>query len=218
MNNVVMEKLTYARIIPLIAAEDKDTVLYTVNALAAGGITAVEIAFRTKGGEEALNNIASCINACIKTFPDILVGAGTVTNADLAKKAIDSGASFIVAPGFNHNTVNYCLKNGTAIIPGVSNPSLIETALEIGLDTLKFFPAEITGGVKWLKAMSGPFPNVRFVATGGINMSNAAIYLAASNCAAVCGSWIASCDAIEKKDWLGITDNARTSLAIIEDK
>lgn len=221
MFNDIMQNLSRSRVIPLIAMQDEEAAVRVVGALAAGGITAVEIAFRPSREDSASDvladnvttRIARCIDSCVKAFPDVMIGAGTVTNAKLAKKAIDSGASFIVSPGFNPSTISYCIKENIAVIPGVSNPSQIEAALEMGLNTLKFFPAELMGGVKWLKAMAGPFPSVCFVATGGINESNAPAYLASPNCIAICGSYIAASAAIKAGDWKRITDNARNALA-----
>lgn len=210
-----IEKLNGARIIPLVAVEDKDKALGTVSALAEGGIKAVEIAFRTTGGKSSLDAIARCIEECAKAFPQIAVGAGTVINAPLAKQAAEAGASFIVSPGFNHSTVAWCIEHGEPIIPGVNSPTQIECALGAGLEVLKFFPAELTGGVKWLKAMSGPFPQVSFVATGGINENNVLDYLNCPNCAAICGSYIATKQSIAAGDYPAITANARCALSVL---
>lgn len=210
----IIDKLSLARIIPVAAVEDASKAVSAVGALMAGGITAVEIVFRTTGGQASLAAIARCIEACSKSFPQMTVGAGTVTNAGLAAMAADAGAAFIVSPGYNPSTVNWCIEHAVPIIPGVCTPSQIEVALDAGLDTLKFFPAELTGGVKWLKAMAGPFPAVRFVATGGISENNAASYLAAPNCAAVCSSAIAARDAIAQGDWPLITANAQRAMHI----
>lgn len=207
-----IQRLERERIIALITVEDKDKALGTARSLLEGGIKAVEIAFRTKGGKTSLDAISSCIASCVKAFPRMIVGAGTVVNSSLAKQAAEAGAAFIVSPGFNPDTVRWCIEHDVPIIPGVNSPTQIESAIGMSLDVLKFFPAELTGGVKWLKAMSGPFPEVRFVATGGINEGNAADYLHSPNCAAICGSYIAPQKAIAQEDWKGISCNARRAL------
>lgn len=223
------------RIIPLAAVEDEDRAIALCKALSSGGILAVEIAFRPQGaaspplpsaectGKTAFvgdacartDAIARCIARCVKECKDMLVGAGTVTNPQLAELAASSGAAFIVTPGFNSATVQWCIAHNVPVIPGVCTPSDIEAGLGYGLNTLKFFPAEITGGIGWMKAMSGPFPAVRFVATGGINAANAGRYLAERNCAAVCGSWIAPAAAIASCSWQAITNNAAAATSLM---
>lgn len=222
----MMERLSYERVIPLAAVEDEVKAVLLCKALVRGGIKCVEIAFRTSPSCaldsslscDTVRRIASCIASCKKSCPDVLVGAGTVTSPYLAKLAFDAGASFIVSPGFNIETVKWCIAHNLPILPGVCTPSEIEAALSFALNTLKFFPAEVMGGVGWLKAMSGPFSQVRFVATGGVNASNAASYLAASNCIAICTSSIAAKSAIEKDDWAAIENNASSILSLVNVK
>ena len=198
-------KIEQAAIVPVVKVSVTDDALSVAKALCAGGIGAIEITFRTTEGESGFVKIAQCIKAVRESFPDMLVGAGTVINANLAAKAIDAGAQFIVSPGFNPNTVDFCLEKGVPMYPGVCNPSQIEAALEKNLNLLKFFPAEECGGLKMIKALSGPFPAVKFMATGGINEQNAGSYLACPSIAAVGGSWMVKESFIKAKDWQTIT-------------
>ena len=189
----IVSRLSEVKIVPVVTVFDKDEAVKLAHSLVNRGYSAVEFAFRSaSGAEEDFNKIAACIEAVRKLCPKMLCGAGTVINPKLAQLAKNSGAQFAMAPGFNPATVEWCIKNDLAIFPGVNNPSQIEEALMFGLDVLKFFPAEVSGGVKMLKALGGPFPGVRFIPTGGIDAANADDYLACKNVIAVGGSWITS--------------------------
>lgn len=189
----IVSRLSEVKIVPVVTVFDKDEAVKLAHSLVNRGYSAVEFAFRSaSGAEEDFNKIAACIEAVRKLCPKMLCGAGTVINPKLAELAKNSGAQFAMAPGFNPATVEWCIKNNLAIFPGVNNPSQIEEALMFGLDVLKFFPAEVSGGVKMLKALGGPFPGVRFIPTGGIDAANADDYLACKNVIAVGGSWITS--------------------------
>ncbi|MBR1910889.1 MAG: bifunctional 4-hydroxy-2-oxoglutarate aldolase/2-dehydro-3-deoxy-phosphogluconate aldolase [Treponema sp.] len=205
-------KIEQAAIVPVVKVSVTEDALSVAKALCTGGIGAIEITFRTTEGESGFVKIAQCIKAVRESFPDMLVGAGTVINANLAAKAIDAGAQFIVSPGFNPNTVDFCLQKGVPMYPGVCNPSQIEAALEKNLNLLKFFPAEECGGLKMIKALSGPFPTVKFMATGGINEQNAGSYLACPSIAAVGGSWMVKAEFVKAKDWGGITRLSRRAM------
>ena len=189
----IVSRLSEVKIVPVVTVFDKDEAVKLAHSLVNRGYSAVEFAFRSaSSAEEDFNKIAACIEAVRKLCPKMLCGAGTVINPKLAELAKNSGAQFAMAPGFNPATVEWCIKNNLAIFPGVNNPSQIEEALMFGLDVLKFFPAEVSGGVKMLKALGGPFPGVRFIPTGGIDAANADDYLACKNVIAVGGSWITS--------------------------
>lgn len=189
----IVSRLSEVKIVPVVTVFDKDEAVKLAHSLVNRGYSAVEFAFRSaSGAEEDFNKIAACIEAVRKLCPKMLCGAGTVINPKLAQLAKNSGAQFAMAPGFNPVTVEWCIKNDLAIFPGINNPSQIEEALMFGLDVLKFFPAEVSGGVKMLKALGGPFPGVRFIPTGGIDAANADDYLACKNVIAVGGSWITS--------------------------
>ena len=189
----IVSRLSEVKIVPVVTVFDKDEAVKLAHSLVNRGYSAVEFAFRSaSSAEEDFNKIAACIEAVRKLCPKMLCGAGTVINPKLAQLAKNSSAQFAMAPGFNPVTVEWCIKNNLAIFPGVNNPSQIEEALMFGLDVLKFFPAEVSGGVKMLKALGGPFPGVRFIPTGGIDAANADDYLACKNVIAVGGSWITS--------------------------
>lgn len=195
-------------IIPVVKIDDAAKAVPLAQALTAGGIPAAEVTFRTAAAADAIKAIA---DAC----PDMLVGAGTVINVELAKKAIAAGAKFIVSPGFNPAVVDYCIARNVPMIPGVSSPSQIEAGLEKGLTVLKFFPAEQSGGVSMLSALSGPFPQVTFMPTGGISAKNVSDYAKLKNVLACGGSWMVKADMIDAEDWAGITALCKEAVTAI---
>ncbi|MDY0287835.1 MAG: bifunctional 4-hydroxy-2-oxoglutarate aldolase/2-dehydro-3-deoxy-phosphogluconate aldolase [Sphaerochaeta sp.] len=184
-------------LVPVVKIDDASKAAGLAGAMIRGGLPCAEVTFRTDAAEQAIRNIT-------KAYPDMLVGAGTVTNLDYAKKAVAAGAKFIVSPGFNPTVVDWCLENNIPIVPGVCTPSDIEQGLARGLSTLKFFPAEASGGVDMLKNFAGPFPHLKFMPTGGISLANLASYAKQSNVLAVGGSWMVKADLIENEDWDGI--------------
>lgn len=189
----IVSRLSEVKIVPVVTVFDKDEAVKLAHSLVNRGYSAVEFAFRSAAGDEGdFIRAGECIKAVRHLCPRMLCGAGTVINPKLAQLAKDSGAQFVMAPGFNPATVDWCIKNKLPIFPGVNNPSQVEEALMSGLDVLKFFPAEVSGGIKMLKALAGPFPTVRFIPTGGIDAANAEDYLACKNVIAVGGSWITS--------------------------
>jgi 2-dehydro-3-deoxyphosphogluconate aldolase/(4S)-4-hydroxy-2-oxoglutarate aldolase len=178
------------RIIPVVAIHDAQNANPLADALIEGGLPSAEITFRTEAALGAISRMAK--------RGDILVGAGTVLKVEQAKQAIDSGACFIVSPGFNPKVVQYCVENHIPVTPGTSTPTDIERALDFGLDVVKFFPAEAFGGVKTLKAISAPYGMMRFVPTGGIGPHNVMDYLGLPNVPACGGSWMVKSDLISK--------------------
>jgi 2-dehydro-3-deoxyphosphogluconate aldolase/(4S)-4-hydroxy-2-oxoglutarate aldolase len=206
--NAVIGKIGEIGIVPVIKIEKAENAIPLVEALVAGGLPCAEFTFRSDAAAEAIARVA-------KAYPDFPVGAGTVINRELAERAVDSGARFIVAPGFNPSVVDWCLSRGIPVIPGVNNPSLVEQALERGLEVLKFFPAEASGGVAMLDALSGPFPKVSFVPTGGIDLANLAEYARRPNVHAIGGTWMVRPELVDGGNWGAVTDLAReASLAI----
>ena len=181
--NEILKKIGLCGIIPVIRIDDPDTAVPLARALSDGGIPCAEITFRTQHGEEAIRRVA-------EAMPDVLLGAGTILTPGQADRAIEAGAGFIVSPGLNPRVVEHCLQKDVPITPGCSNPSDIETALEMGLETVKFFPAEQAGGLGYIKALSGPYPSVRFIPTGGINAENIAKYMSFDRVLACGGSWM----------------------------
>ncbi|MFP4384372.1 MAG: bifunctional 4-hydroxy-2-oxoglutarate aldolase/2-dehydro-3-deoxy-phosphogluconate aldolase [Spirochaetia bacterium] len=185
-------------IIPLVKLENAADAVPLARAVLAGGISVIEITFRTDAAEDAIRAIA-------EEVPEITVGAGTVLNPGQADKAADAGASFIVTPGFNPSTVKHCIDRGIPVAPGISSPTQIEAALELGLNTVKFFPAEAVGGVKAIKAMSGPYGGVNFIPTGGINGENLSDYLSLPKVLACGGSWMTKGDLIKEGRFDAVT-------------
>ncbi len=161
--------------------------------LVENGLPCAEVTFRTAAAAESIRIMR-------EAYPDLLIGAGTVLTTAQVDEAIAAGADFIVSPGLNPTTVKYCQQRNIAIIPGVNNPSLVEQAMEMGLRTLKFFPAEPSGGIAMLKALSAVYP-VSFMPTGGINPNNAQEYLALKSVVACGGTWMVPTDLMDKGDW-----------------
>lgn len=176
-------------IVPVIKLESPKDALPLGKALVEGGLLAAEVTFRTKAAAESIALLK-------KEFPALTTGAGTVLTIEQAEAAIAAGASFVVTPGFNPRIVDFCLEKGMPIIPGINSPSQIEQGLDRGLSLLKFFPAEVSGGVKMLKALHGPYAEVSFIPTGGIDAANIEPYLQLSYVAAVGGSWMVKEDLI----------------------
>lgn len=191
-------------IIPVIKIESPDKADGLANALRAGGLCIAEITFRTRAAPAVIQHIAI-------HHPDIVVGAGTVTSREDVDAALDAGAAFIVSPGFNPAICEYCLKKGAPVFPGVNTPSLIEQAMGLGLSILKFFPAEVSGGTKALKAFESVYPQVSFIPTGGVQESNINEYLACRNVVACGGSWIVPTELIEAGKFEGIEALVRSA-------
>jgi 2-dehydro-3-deoxyphosphogluconate aldolase/(4S)-4-hydroxy-2-oxoglutarate aldolase len=206
--NPMTEKLAEIGIIPVIKIESAQKAVPLVEALERGGLPCAEFTFRTDAAADSIRAVA-------KAKPDFPVGAGTVINRELAERAVDSGARFIVSPGFNPAVVDWCLAKGIPVIPGINTPSDIEAALERGLDVLKFFPAEASGGVAMLDAFAGPFPRVSFIPTGGVDLSNLGDYARRGNVLAIGGTWMVKPELIERADWAQIETLAgEASLAV----
>ncbi len=211
----ITKKITEAKIIPVVKIDNVELAVPLANALISGGINAIEITFRTTEGENGYKKIEECISCLSKNVPSMLVGAGTVTSPELAERAHKAGAKFLMAPGYNEKTVDYCIKNNIALYPGVCNASQIENAMAQGLSVLKFFPAQLSGGVPMLKALEAPFPTIKFIPTGGINSQNAASFLATSNVIAIGGSWMVKEDFIKNKDWNTIRELSKQAVSCL---
>jgi len=196
-------------LVPVIKIDDAAQAPALGKALLAGGIPVAEITFRTAAAEEAIRRLRG-------ECPGLVVGAGTVINARLAEKALAAGASFIVSPGFNPATVDYCLERDVPILPGANNPSLIEAGLEKGLEVFKFFPAEASGGIAMINALAAPFGGVKFVPTGGIDPANLADYARNEAVLAVGGSWMVKADLINGENWDEITRLSAEAVAAVQ--
>lgn len=196
-------------IVPVIKLDDAGKAVPLAKALMAGGIPCAEVTFRTQAAEESIKRMsAEC--------PDILIGAGTVINPELAEKAVNAGAKFIVSAGLNPETVKWCNENNIPCVPGVCTPSEIELGLSLGLNVLKFFPAEASGGVGMLKNFQGPFGQVKFMTTGGINPSNLSDYAKAPNVLAVGGSWMVKDALINEENWDEITRLCKEATTLMQ--
>lgn len=203
--NEILKKIGEIGIVPVIKIEDAEDALPLCRALSDGGLPVAEITFRTSAAEESIRKVAG-------NLPEILLGAGTVLNVEQAQRAIDAGARFIVSPGFNPAVVKYCIEKDIPITPGCSNPTDIEMALEYSLEVVKFFPAEASGGLKTLKAISAPYGMIQFIPTGGIDASNINEYLAFSKVLACGGSWMVKEDLIKDRNFNEITRLAREAV------
>jgi len=203
--NEISQKIFELGIIPVVKIDYPEDAVPLSRALRKGGLNCVEITFRTEAAQDSIRKIAA-------EFPDMLIGAGTVLTTQQADYAINAGASFIVTPGFNPRIVDHCLDRSYAIYPGCSNASDIESALEKGLNDLKFFPAEASGGLPVIKALSGPFPSVNFIPTGGINEENLNSYLSYDKVIACGGSWMVKETLIREKRFDEIEFIAKNSI------
>lgn len=193
----VLDRIGELKLVPVAVIEDADNAVPLAEALKAGGLPCAEVTFRTEAAGEAIRRMAD--------VPDLLLGAGTVLTVDQAKEAVEAGAQFIVAPGFNPDVVEYCITYHIPVTPGVCTPSEIERALGYGLEVLKFFPAEAMGGLKLLKAISAPYGMVKFIPTGGINAQNVKTYLDFPKVHACGGSWMVKKDMISSGRFSEIT-------------
>ena len=208
--NDILEQISRIGIVPVIAISDVNKAIPLAKALMDGGIPCAEITFRTAEGEECIRRIAEAV-------PEILLGAGTVLTVDQVNRAVNAGARFIVSPGFNPRVVSHCVENNILIIPGCSTPSDMEAAIELGLDTVKFFPAEQAGGLAYIKACSAPYTGLHFVPTGGINAGNLGKYAAFSKVLACGGSWMAAKELLNAGSFNEITRLCNEAVQIVRD-
>jgi len=207
MNNI-LKKIEEFGIIPVVKIENEKDAFSLGKALIDGNLPVAEITFRTSSAEESIRVITN-------EFPEIFIGAGTVITVDQAKRAVYAGAKFIVSPGFNRRVVDYCLENNVTVIPGINDPTGVEMALEKGLKVVKFFPAEASGGIKFLKAISAPYSDIKFFPTGGINLNNLNSYLSLSSVIACGGSWLVKADFISQGKFDEITKLAKGAVNLM---
>jgi len=195
----MVTKLSLAGMIPVIKITDAEDAVPLCRALKNGGLPVAEITFRTGAAEESIRRVH-------KELPDVMLGAGTVLTTEQVDRAVAAGAAYIVSPGINPEVVRHCLKIGVPVVPGCSSASDIEIALSLGIKTVKFFPAEAVGGLKVIKALSGPYVDVTFIPTGGVNENNLLDYLNFPKIIACGGSWMVDQKAIAAKDWAKIEE------------
>ncbi len=204
----IFDEIKKYGIVPVIKLAQPSEAIPLAGALLEAGLPVAEITFRTAAAKEA-------IKALRAKYPAMLVGAGTITTLEQVEAAQAAGAMFIVTPGFNPKIVDACIERGIPIVPGVNSPSQVEQGLERGLSVLKFFPAEASGGIKMLKALHGPYSDVSFVPTGGIDTTNLAQYIKLSNVAAIGGSWLVKEDLIASGKFSEITALCVEALSIV---
>lgn len=207
--NEIFEKIHAIGILPVIALDDAAQAVPLARALAAGGIPATEVTFRTAAGEEAIRRIA-------QEVPEVLVGAGTVLTTEQVDRAVSAGAKFIVSPGTNPKVVRRCQEKGVQPIPGAVTPTEIESAMELGLDVLKFFPAEPSGGLGMIKALTAPYTQIKFIPTGGISAANVTEYLKHPKIVACGGSWMVKKDLVNAGKFDEIRALAAEAAAIVK--
>lgn len=211
MRQSIVDTLSVLKVIPVIQINRAEDAIWLGEILTQNQLPIAEITFRTPAAAKAIKLMR-------EHFPELILCAGTVLTAQQADIAKEASASFVISPGYNPKTVDYCLHNGIDIVPGINNPSQIEVALERGLTLLKFFPAEASGGVKMLKAMAAPYSQVQFMPTGGISLNNVSDYLAIGQVIACGGSWIATTEAIDNQDKQTIARNIQNIHSLLKNK
>jgi len=196
-------------IIPVVVLDDAAKAVPLAKALLAGGINICEITFRTAAAEESIRQIALNV-------PEMIVGAGTVLTKEQLKAATDAGAKFIVSPGSDLEVIRYAKELGVYMLPGAVTPTEVMQLIKEDIKVIKFFPAENYGGLKTIKALSAPFPNLKFVPTGGVSLSNLTTYLEFDKIAAVGGSWLCTKDLITNDKWDEITELSKEAMDIFK--
>lgn len=192
--NSVLKQIQKLGIVPVVVLNDVSEAEPVAKALCSGGLPVAEVTFRTDAAEESIKIMS-------QKFPQMLIGAGTVLTIEQVELAVKAGAKFIVSPGFNPKVVKYCLDKNIPVCPGCNSPSDMEQALEMGLDVVKFFPAEQSGGIKAIKAMAAPYVNLKFMPTGGINSKNINEYLSFNKIIACGGSWMVSGELVKNREF-----------------
>jgi 2-dehydro-3-deoxyphosphogluconate aldolase/(4S)-4-hydroxy-2-oxoglutarate aldolase len=205
--DAVLQKIGELGVVPVVSIENEGAARQLGQALLDGGLPCAEITFRTAAA-------ANVIRTLVEAYPDMLVGAGTVLDTEQARTAVGMGARFIVAPGFDPEVVDWCLENGVPVTPGVVTPTEISIALGRGLAVLKFFPAELMGGLETLRAIAGPYRNARFIPTGGVNAHNLGNYLRHPSVHACGGSWLVKSRLIAAGGFSEITRRVREAVVI----
>ena len=190
----IEEQFQKLGVVPVVVLEDKKDAIPLAKALSEGGLPCAEVTFRTDAAAESIRLISD-------TYPDMLVGAGTVLTTEQVDLAVKSGAKFIVSPGFDPEIVDYCLKKNIPVFPGCISPSEVAQAVKRGLKVVKFFPAEQAGGIAMIKAMAAPYQNLKFMPTGGINTGNLKDYLSCDKILCCGGSWMVKGDMIRNGEF-----------------
>ncbi|MDF2951252.1 MAG: hypothetical protein K0S18_835 [Anaerocolumna sp.] len=206
--NQALQNISKMGIVPVIKLDRAEDAAPLAKALCDGGLPCAEVTFRTDAAEESIKIMR-------KNHPDMLIGAGTVITTEQVDKAMAAGATFIVSPGLNPKIVKYCVDKGYPITPGCTNPSDIEAAIELGLEVVKFFPAEAAGGLNMIKSLAAPYVNMKFMPTGGINAKNLTSYLDFPKIIACGGSWMVNEELINAGEFDKIRDLTREAVNLM---
>lgn len=206
----LLERIGEIGIVPVVVLNDVKDAEPLGQALCDGGLPCAEVTFRTDAAEGSIRRMT-------KSFPDMLVGAGTVLTIDQVDRAVAAGAKFIVSPGLNPKIVKYCNEKGVLIIPGCANPSDVEQAIENGLSVVKFFPAEQAGGLNYIKAIAAPYTGLKFMPTGGINPKNVRSYLAYDKILACGGSWMVKGDLVQAGEFDKVRELVKEAVEIVKE-
>ena len=208
MGNVLEELAGYG-VVPVVVLNRAEDAKPLAEALCRGGLKCAEVTFRTEAAEESIKIMS-------ESFPDMLVGAGTVLTTSQVDRAVAAGAKFIVSPGFDPEVVDYCIDKNIPVVPGTITPSEVAQGVKRGLKLLKFFPAEQAGGLAMIKAMAAPYTMVRFMPTGGINARNLPDYLASDKIAACGGSWMVKASLVDNKEYDRIEEMTREAVGTVK--
>ncbi len=203
---MMTENIHNIGIVPVVVINNEESAVGLAKALVKGGLPTAEVTYRTAAAEGAIKRM-------VAEVPEIIVGAGTITSVEMAQSAVNAGAKYLVSPGFNPKVVQWCLDNNVTIFPGVTSPTQIEQAMEMGLETVKFFPAEAAGGIPMLKSFSSPYSKIKFMPTGGISENNVNDYLKLKNVIACGGSWICPSDLIDNGEFDKIEEFCKKAVA-----
>jgi len=203
----ILKRISACGIVPVVVLKDAKDAVPTAKAMLDGGVDVMEITLRTEAGLESIRQVA-------EQCPAVCVGAGTVINLEQCKQAVEAGAKFIVSPGFDREVVEWCIANNISVTPGCVTPTEITQALSLGLKVLKFFPANVYGGLSAMKALSGPFGDVKFIPTGGVSDKNLEEYISAPFIFAVGGSWLCASADIAAGNFDKITELAAQAAQI----
>jgi 2-dehydro-3-deoxyphosphogluconate aldolase/(4S)-4-hydroxy-2-oxoglutarate aldolase len=206
VTEALLDRLLAHRVVPVVVIRDLAATFPLAEALASGGLPVAEVTFRTPVAAEAIRLLAA--------ETDLLVGAGTIVSTEQVDAAVEAGAAFVVSPGFSSAVVRRCVELRVPVLPGVATATEVIAALEHGLSVLKYFPAEAIGGIPALSALGGPFPDFRFVPTGGVHAANLAAYLAVPSVAAVGGSWMVAPDLMAAGDFDAIRRLTAEAVAV----
>lgn len=205
----VLEELAGYGVVPVVVLNRAEDAKPLAEALCRGGLKCAEVTFRTEAAEESIKIMS-------ESFPEMLVGAGTVLTTEQVDRAVAAGAKFIVSPGFDPEVVDYCIDKNIPVVPGTITPSEVAQGVKRGLKLLKFFPAEQAGGLAMIKAMAAPYTMVRFMPTGGINARNLPDYLASDKIAACGGSWMVKASLVDNKEYDRIEEMTKEAVGTVK--